>query len=196
MAGPEAKAEQRVCASCGNVPGDSVHCGNCGVNLVWRPRLPTRKEWEAKNGEAPPASNPGTDQLRYTARDLTELHMGPRRFRRGRLMLLLSLKNTLNPAEKVKIFINATDSSTSPCWLVLTSERLLCFPKQSAIMHRQAPLQAFPLGEMTDIRSPRLISNSFSFTAGDAKVHYSLKGRNATKRLVRLLQEATGGDDR
>lgn len=50
---------ERVCPFCGEPPGVGVFCAVCGRNLSAVERLPTRAEWEAGGGTAPPEGADG-----------------------------------------------------------------------------------------------------------------------------------------
>lgn len=189
---------RRVCSSCGEQPGPGLHCESCGTNLLWRRRLPTRDDWERRRNGNGEDARPAAAALQYSARDLGGKQRGQsRRLRKGKLMLVLTVNEMLERDEKVKAVFNAKDPSLLPCWLVLTSERLLSIPDRPAMAmrtDRREPKQ-YRLDELEGVgsRVRRIVafrSRFYFTTVKDGNQQFSMLGAGDGKDLMKRVDKA------
>jgi len=183
----------RVCSTCGRQPGAGIHCQHCGVNLLWRRKLPTRRQWmqgAAKNDDS--SAPRGKGRLRYLPGDLKELHLGPGEIERGRLMLVLALNEILEADEPVTRIASAAKLGVS--WsLVITPRRLHCVPGGSVVFFERSWLRTFDLSAIGSFQHRRALHRSYLSFRSEVYggTWFSMKGRNTACLLVEILTDPT-----
>jgi hypothetical protein len=176
-------------------PGNGIHCPHCGTNLLWRRRLPTRRQWQARPGAQPASQRSSGGALRYTPGDLDEMHIGSRQAKRGRLTLVLTLSEELEADELLEHVVNAKESTVLACWLAVTSKRLLCIPSRAAAFSDRGELRSWDLGEIHDLRHRHYLLDRSRFTFRTAKrdrVRLRMQGKETASRLVDCLRTQQG----
>jgi hypothetical protein len=182
-------AEARVCQSCGKSPGNGIHCGSCGANLIWRRRLPTLGEWKRRSAGGRGESEAG-GALRYTPQELDQLQVGPRQAKKGRLTLILTLNEILDADESLEHVANAKGKPGVNFWCALTSTRLLCIPDRAVAFSDRSRLRTFDLAEIHDVGDRRYpVERSYlSFRdADDDRVRFRLQGKDTAATLAACL---------
>lgn len=187
--GDSAGEETYVCPSCGQVPGGGVHCDACGANLLWRWRLPSRRQWRAVRKPRKPDPSSERGRLRYLPRELRELYKGNADTAQGWLLLTLALNEELKPGETVTCVFSATKPAGMHWWLVVTPGRLLCIPGRSVAFFNRRWLRAFESNAIKDHRDRRrLFGSRFYFRDPKGEqAKFSLRGRDAAAELSKAL---------
>jgi hypothetical protein len=102
----------------------------------------------------------------------------------------------LEPGEEVAAIFRGTDLKGLPCWLVVSSERLICVPDRPAVRapvdERQA--KSFKLAELEGVRTRTRInrkSRLYFSIAGEGDFSFLLRSRTGASDLAAMIAEPT-----